>query len=473
MDVGFLLSFASTASIILLFPVLKNVKLPLRGRIMEMALLSLSVQIGMLPIILYYFNSFPVFAIAANLIILPIISAVTVIGIVILILHFLIPITAFFAGFIIDQAIDAVFYMTGVISSLSYGNLNIISPGIYEIVLYYLAVGVGFKLIKLKGYRRRAANFFIITLLFVSLVTELFPSELKICFIDVGQGDCILITTPDRKNILIDGGGKPETPYSTIDIGEDVLLPYLYRNRVNKIHMVISTHSHEDHLKGLIPVMSSFDVGVFALNNFSELYKKAFEISGFGEHKVIDVDAGNIIKIGKDVDLYVLSPKEEEYDENDSSIVMKLVYKDFKALFTGDISSKAENKLLKYDIKSDVLKVPHHGSSTSLDENFLDRVDPEIAVICVGRNNFGHPAETTLEKINMRGISLYRTDKHGEIRIITRGKGFRVETAIKGRCSNISSCCALCYNDIFILKLVNGGSGILCFFNNFVEYCRS
>jgi competence protein ComEC len=294
-------------------------------------------------------------------------------------------------------------------------------------LLYYFGVALVFKFLILKDRWRRAVFISTAGLLLLSVVYGMLPQPLSIHFIDVGQGDSILVSTPDRKNILIDGGGKPSSGYSRIDIGEDVLKPYLFKKRINRIDLMISTHNHEDHINGLLPVLSSFDTQMLVRSGAGNYEDLPANILPERSH-IMEAYRGDTIRVGKYVTLYVLSPDGPEEVENDASLVVKLVYGDFSVLFTGDISSEVEKELLSSEIEADVIKIPHHGSATSLDELFLDGVDPEAAVICVGTNSFGHPSQETLDKIRRRGIRLYRTDKHGEITIETRGGGFSVST---------------------------------------------
>ena len=431
LDIGFQLSFICIISIILLLPVLKKIKMPVHNRVVDAVLMTLSIQIGILPVTLYYFNSFPVFSILANLIIVPLVSILTILGIVICILSFTWASAAAITGLIIDFICSNVLDITNIISKIPYSNLNIITPNIIVIFLYYLVVGAIFKLIVIKDRYKRAVNYLVIVSLISYTIYGLIPTDLQISFIDVGQGDSILISTPDRKHILIDGGGKLQNSYSSIDIGQDIVKPYLYKHGINKLDMVISTHGHEDHINGLISLMDSIRIDKFIKSQYNSFqgYDKVNKRFVLDKSKIINTGEGDIIQAGKYVRLYVLNPGVGMYDENDSSIVIKLEYKNFSALFTGDISTNIEKKLTSYDIKSDVIKIPHHGSITSLDNDFINKVNPKIAAICVGQNNYGHPSQITINKIVEKKIKLYRTDKSGEIIITTDGKNIRIKTA--------------------------------------------
>ena len=214
-----------------------------------------------------------------------------------------------------------------------------------------------------------------------------------------------------------------------MDIGEDVVVPYLLRHGIRNIDMVISTHSDDDHLKGLIPVISTLETGTFVKPDAIDSgYASVLKSGIIGSSDVAEVSKGDFIKAGRYVNIYVLGPDHRYEEENDCSLVLRLAYRNFSALFTGDIGIDAENGLNGAEIKSDLLKVPHHGSINSFNSDFIGRVDPEGAVICVGRNSFGHPSDTVVGEIAKRGIKLFRTDTDGEITVTSDGYGFKIKT---------------------------------------------
>lgn len=450
MDIGFQLSFLSVLSIILILPVLQKVKVPIHRAVRDAVNTSLSVQAGLLPLTARYFNNIPMLSVFSNIIIVPLASMFTILCMALLLAWLILPYGAPMIGIAVDWISSVILFITSVISSIPYSSIDVISPGIVEIMLYYVflaSISVNYrghpliavlaaKSDQMLAYIRKKAMAIIpctaVCLIMLFVVLNASGGRLKISFIDVGQGDSILITTPDNKHILIDGGGKPKTQYSDFDIGEEVLKPYLLKHGIKKLDIVVSTHSHDDHLLGLVPVMKSFEVGKFIKPDAAgdDGYEPFFKNVFLKDRNIVSVKRGDVIKVGRHVVLHVLNPGDGEADENNSSLVLKVVYGEFSVLLTGDMEAEIGKVLKNFDIGCDVLKIPHHGSRDAMDEEFLDKANPCAAVICVGKNSFGHPDESILDMIEKRGVKLYRTDRDGEVIITTNGRGFKVKTAV-------------------------------------------
>ncbi len=238
--------------------------------------------------------------------------------------------------------------------------------------------------------------------------------------IDVGQGDSTLIRCYG-KTILIDGGGSKSDSF---DVGEKILLPYLLHERISKIDYVIISHFDSDHIMGLIPVLNNINVGRVICGQSTEKTEEYYHfienIRGRGSN-IYEVTEYDRIQICKNVFIDILAPIQNvdisESISNNSSLVCKLTYLNTKILFTGDIEKQTENILINKDISADILKVGHHGSKTSTTQNFLNKVNPKISVICVGKNNFGHPANEVLKRLEEKKSDIYRTDLHGIVTI--------------------------------------------------------
>lgn len=250
--------------------------------------------------------------------------------------------------------------------------------------------------------------------------------ELKVHFIDVGQADSILIQLGDTA-MLVDGGNNEDGT---------IVKQYLKKNNVTKLDYVVGTHAHEDHIGGLDEVIKSFEVSkvYFPKQTANTVTFKDFVNAvknkglSFTEPKV-----GDKFKLG-DAECTIIAPKSKTYeDANDYSVVLKITYGNTSFLLTGDAEAKSEKEIVSggMDISAQVLKVGHHGSSTSTSQAFLDKINPKYAVISVGEdNNYGHPAQSTLKKLSNKGIKVYRTDESGNIIAISDGVNisFKTET---------------------------------------------
>lgn len=248
-----------------------------------------------------------------------------------------------------------------------------------------------------------------------------------------------MIVTPHNKKILIDGGGSAS---SSFDVGKNTLIPYILDRGFTQIDIVIISHFDVDHVDGVLRVLEELKVKKVYISKQIKDSKKYDEFLNITNRKNIEVHeviAGNRIQIEKNLYFDVLWPQNRQISENvlnNNSIVCNLHYNNFSMLFTGDIEEIAENEILKlYSsnqklLKSDILKVGHHGSKTSSTEEFLNIISPKVAVIGVGKNNnFGHPNENVLTRLQDLNSVVYRTDLNGEIMIEVNSKSkYKIKT---------------------------------------------
>ena len=257
--------------------------------------------------------------------------------------------------------------------------------------------------------------------------------NLETVFLDVGQGDAVLIKSPEGRTMLIDGG-----PNNKVLEGLGKYLPALSKN----IDVVILTHPHADHVTGLVEVFKRYDIGTLVLSGAglkSDVYGEFLKTAASKNVPVVLAEAGIAVHLEKDLEFDILSPERapelvfnknsESFgaaggDLNDTSVVGKLIFKDFSILLTGDATSKIENRLLVYggNLKSGILKAGHHGSKYSSSLQFLKLVSPKAAMIEVGaKNRYGHPAEPALDRLRMIGAEIFRTDLNGDIKVVSDG----------------------------------------------------
>ncbi len=245
---------------------------------------------------------------------------------------------------------------------------------------------------------------------------------LEIDFLDVGQGDAIFIETLDKKQILIDGG-----PNLSVLEKLGKVMPFYDRY----IDVVLLTHPEQDHMNGLIEVLKRYQVGMVVFNGIirdTVQYQEFMNIIKQKEILVKVVYQGEKINFDNNISLNILYPFEnlenkKLADSNNTSIVSKLVYKNFELLLTGDIEKSVENKLIKerVDLTADVIKIAHHGSKTSTSEAFLNAVNAIMAVIEVGKDNrYGHPHQDVINRL--KNLIVLQTSTEGTIQILTDGE---------------------------------------------------
>jgi len=256
-------------------------------------------------------------------------------------------------------------------------------------------------------------------------------NDLTITVFDVGQGDCILVQAPGGRTMLVDGGGTPGQQGSGWDIGREVVVPGLMARRVKKIDIVVITHPDEDHIGGLPAVLEAVPVGMVLdpmLECESDTYRRIEEL--LEEKKVTHHRAteGQRLNLGRGIYADVLNPPEPRLkgtgsDSNNNSVVLRVVYDGLSVLLTGDIDRVGAMRMARLgeEIESTILKVPHHGSAEPAVRQFVEAVNPQLAVISVGADNpFGHPTAEALRELERVGAKIMRTDRDGAVTVGAR-----------------------------------------------------
>ena len=269
-----------------------------------------------------------------------------------------------------------------------------------------------------------------------------------VIFVDIGQGDCAHIKAGSGVDLMFDSGGSEKK-----DVGMDTLMPYFLGNGVSEIDMAVISHLHTDHYGGLLTLKNAVKIKRLALSAVYEPMKeKIYEETGVPPENMLFLKAGDIVDAGGGVTLRVFAPaagSRSEYeriladneDENKLSLIVKAEYKGRSVLFTGDIDSEYEKKLVDIygniqeqsgapgagGLHSDILKIAHHGSKYSSSDDFLSAVAPSVSVIQVGRNLYGHPTPEALERIEEQGSLMFRNDMDGAV-MVRLGRRMTVRT---------------------------------------------
>ena len=242
--------------------------------------------------------------------------------------------------------------------------------------------------------------------------------DLKVTFLDVGQADCTLIQI-NGENMLIDAGNNEDG---------NLIVKYLQEQNITKFKYVIGTHPHEDHIGGLDDIINNFKIIKFYIPNVfttTRTFETVLEALEKQNMTYTVPKIGQTLSLGESK-IKVLYTGTDQEDLNNSSIVLKLTYKNVNFLFMADAGTNIEKQILNENIKSDILKVGHHGSNTSSSKEFLQKVNPEYAIISVGKNNdYNLPGKYTLKRLNNLKINTLRTDKKGTIIITSDGTKIR------------------------------------------------
>ncbi len=429
-DVGFQLSFVAVISIGMFYRLIYEKLRFLPDYLNKITSASISAQIGLVPLIAYHFNIFTPWSVIFNI---PIIILTGYVLPTTLLFFLSIPINKFLAnslGVIDKYLIRTMIHLSELSNYVPYSSLAITSPKIYYLVLYYcfLIVLLYKEKIKiLQGISKiQIAIITSIICMFFSIFSYLYTGDLKITFIDVGQGDCALIETPYNKKILVDGGNFKEN---------NLLTEFLLKNHISKVDLIFLSHIHNDHLGGLVNVLDTIKVDKVVIGTDKYISEEWVHFLAKCEEKkipVIKVYKGNDLQIENDLSIEVLGPTQNLIhgygdNTNNDSLILLLTYKKFDILFTGDIEKRAEDILLVDGPSKDieVLKVAHHGSVDSTSPEFLNQFKPGVAIIQVGKNNYGHPSQKLIDQLYNRKIKTYRNDKHGAV--IIKSDGYEAE----------------------------------------------
>ncbi|HEX3012359.1 MAG TPA: ComEC/Rec2 family competence protein, partial [Syntrophomonadaceae bacterium] len=344
------------------------------------------------------------------------------------------PLVLYPAGFLIELILLIVRW----VQILPGAFIWVAAPPVWSIILYFTALLTGLAALRNQQYRKylipslgTIAVFFVILLIPAGFYHR---GYLELDFIDVGQGDAILLKTPQGKFMLIDGGGN-----SLYDVGKTTLLPYLHRRGIRELCILLNSHPDEDHLLGLMAVAEELPVKYIALPaslaNCPE-YEPLQRIAGQDRVSTLHLRAGQKLELEKGLDISILHPGGQNFNKNNNnnqSVVLKVSYKEFSAWLTGDIEEEAMQGLLDAGVitAATLVKVPHHGSKNSLLVEFYRQVQPRYAIISVGSNNlYGHPHPAILTMLNEQNSKILRTDQDEAVIVRSNGHTVTINTTL-------------------------------------------
>jgi competence protein ComEC len=442
-DISFQLSFVAVLSIVIIYPRLtekfawlnakpnETIFIKFRRYVLQTAAVSIAATIGVTPLLLFYFHNSSLIGILAN------IAAVPWAGFVVTPASFIISLIAIAStslahtpSIIFGYLIVPILKIASVAASFSAPSMIAFTPPKLSVLMFYhIAI-----FISLRKYLKRAniAVGLCSVVLIVSIILQykwFFSKKMEVTFLDVGQGSSVVVRFPNNKIMIYDGGGSAKSDF---DIGQFVIAPYLWQQGISKVDWLVVSHPHSDHFKGFGFLAERFSPK--ALYWTGVLPKEENDVEEWSKF-IARIDKTRLpIKTTLDIpNVEILNPPAiipEEWETNDQSIVLKIADGGMSFLLTGDIEASAENAMADYfgaQLKSSILEVPHHGSSTSTTNRFLSLVAPEYAVIQAGeKNRYGFPHKDILTRLNTAGAVIYRTDLHGAVKFATDGKKLEV-----------------------------------------------
>jgi competence protein ComEC len=398
----------------------------------EFVLISVFLQAGFVLPMAYYFHRATLVSLPANIVVVPLTEIIMIAaGIAIGLSYFSMSaarILALLAGLAL-KATDATVHWMG---ALRIADTRVATPGFWVAFLTCVALVLAIILARRRpmiaalGLVAVAASAIWIT--FVPPRPDFRSGTLEVTAIDVGQGDSILLVTPQGCTLLVDAGGLPTWMHSDLDIGEDVVSPYLWSRGISHIDSVAITHAHADHIGGMPAILANFHPQQLWLGVDSpspELQRVLQEAERLGIPIILHTSGDQVQMGGANVRILapLASADLQLSRPNDTSLVMKVTYKATSALLEGDAERKEENLVSQEDPHADLLKVAHHGSATSTGPEFLAEVRPRFAVISVGaRNVYGHPRQEVLDRLAQSKVGTYRTDASGAVTFYLDGR---------------------------------------------------
>jgi competence protein ComEC len=446
-SISFQLSFTAVAGLILLTRPLRKL-LPVarptsRGRgfgasllrtreaLLETVAGSLAASLATAPLVAMAFQRASLVAVLSNAVAMPVATGLTALAAT---SAFALPFSDSASALLVLVAAPfarALLWLSELFASLPASSTRVAAPGLPVLLLWYVGL---LGLVQLKARRQFARRLLIASsalLLLIAAASWTAPRlrrELKVTFLAVGQGDCALIQLPGGENVLVDAGGDPAGHF---DVGKRVVLPALIELGATRLHAVVLSHPHPDHGLGLVSVLQELRADELWLPSTAtegDLLETLLKTAGERGMKVRRLGTGDVIERGS-VRFEVLHPlPTSTFEGNDGSLVLRLVFGEVSFLLPGDVEEQAENVLTSARLAPvTVLKVPHHGSRTSSGEPFIRQLAPRHAVISSGRNRFGFPHASVVERLLGSGCRLYQTARDGAVTFSTDGSRLTVE----------------------------------------------
>lgn len=438
-SISFQLSFAAVAGIIIGMTWVGRRQMlpenPLLKRITGAFWVSLFAGVATFPLTSHYFNTASFIFVLSNLVLVPVMGMVCLPG----------GIAAVLLSVVFPQAAGGLLALVLELLHLSLALIELLAdlPLAWTRVVTPTWTEIGMACLFLAGlaawlYQRRKVGMVLLGVALAGSVyftatavrQRFYPGQLFVTVLDVGQGASALVLTPEGKTILMDCGGVYSR--SGFNVGRYVVGPYLWRNRIKTIDLLILSHPQSDHMNGLAFILENFRVKRWICNRDAASVRGMTPLLNLAEKKEIEVQYPELpaMRLGLgQVRVTVYPPEDPAADLNHNSLVCRLEFNAFSMLFTGDIDADREQQLCSVPLASRVMVAPHHGSRSSSSKIFLDHVNPESVIVSCGYlNRYGFPHGPVLNRYRARQIKTYRTDTNGAVIITGRGSGYQITT---------------------------------------------
>lgn len=420
---AFLLSFGAVLGICFVYPILQSV-LQVKKKFSSTLLFSISITLVTYPVSVHFFYEYSLYSTLLNLIVIPCMSFVMGFGGISMLAECMIPGIGKWLGIPAHLILGFYEFLCSRMIRLPHAVLRIGCEELWQLILYYVMLILSLLLL---WYDRRRIYSLLLTIA-VAVVSLRFHSGLEFTMLDVGQGDCLFMRFPSGTVCLMDGGST-----SVKNAGQYRILPYLKYEGIDVLDYVILSHLDEDHINGireLIEMTGTLDgveieqIFFPAIANPDETYEELWELAVEKGIPVQTIGAGDSF-VEEDLEMKCLYPVKNSVsaDKNDSSTTLQITYEKFTMLLTGDMGTSGEKELLRKNMVQDidVWKVSHHGSKYSGGSDFLEVIRPNLSLISVGKNNYGHPSEELLKRLKAVNGYVRTTLESGAIRLRSDG----------------------------------------------------
>lgn len=432
---GFIISAVSTILLFLFFePLQKRLRFISNARLRRLITGWIILTIGTFPLSMYWFNGSAMYTILCTLFFAPLVVLLFFITPFVFLLMICFHHASVF-GLLQGLILWTMDKVPMLINQLPGGFLCGRRPSLNMIALFYATLILVKLIIDNRGNRfsiiaaRTAIVGLSVTVVF-GMLTKI--GVLQMTFVNVGQGDAAVLHVPFRDTVLIDGGGAPV--YSDYNVGKEIFVPYLYEEGFFRIDAAIVSHYHKDHCEGIVEAVKNMRVKKLIMpactpdNEYRVMLEEAALKYGT---EIVYISGETTITFRSGLNIHIIYPNRRDLDSedaNDTSIVAEVTYGDVSALFTGDITETAEERLLDRGLlrKEDVLKVPHHGSANSSSEEFVQAIHPDYAVIGVGADNgYDMPSKERVDQYEENGAFVLPTSLYGDITFMVTKQGIK------------------------------------------------